>query len=303
MIYKVNTQAELKCKICGSSLEQSIDYPRLENRNATIKFEKIYLCGICDTGTATPLKTQGELDKYYSSRQYWHKTDETNIFLSMHNKNQAKYRIEKCLPYLNKNKLHILDIGAGEGWISYWLDVYKKNKILKLDIIEPDEELVLRILERECSFNINNLVCLEDSNEEYDFIFINHVVEHVADPIKFLKAVVRKLNKNGVIYFEVPHKDWEFKQDVFPHTYFFSKNSLLMMSKTMGLNTYECNIFGREGIDSSRLNVLRNRLKEYLFILSVKLKVNFIVNYTDNALWKYSKNNNNGIWLQWIVGK
>ena len=49
---------------------------------------------------------------------------------------------------------------------------------------------------------------------------MNHVLEHVAEPIECLRNVTNLLSDEGRLYIEVPYADHRFKDDVFPHTWF-----------------------------------------------------------------------------------
>ena len=70
--------------------------------------------------------------------------------------------------------------------------------------------------------------------KKFDIITLNKVVEHVKDPVKFLKIVNRLLKLNAQIYIEVPDgpsaaasKNGKFSEEFFvDHINIFSKNSL-----------------------------------------------------------------------------
>lgn len=51
----------------------------------------------------------------------------------------------------------------------------------------------------ECLFDLTN------SNEKFDYIFLNHVFEHLDNPVGVLKDLVSRLNKGGKIIIEIPH--------------------------------------------------------------------------------------------------
>jgi SAM-dependent methyltransferase len=46
--------------------------------------------------------------------------------------------------------------------------------------------------------------------ESQDFIVANHVLEHVEDPLKALRAIARVLRPNGIAYLALPDKRWTF---------------------------------------------------------------------------------------------
>ncbi len=46
--------------------------------------------------------------------------------------------------------------------------------------------------------------------EQYDFLIINHVIEHVANPIKVIEELFRILKRNGKLVISAPDKDYTF---------------------------------------------------------------------------------------------
>jgi predicted SAM-dependent methyltransferase len=49
--------------------------------------------------------------------------------------------------------------------------------------------------------------------DSQDFIIANHVIEHVEDPLKALRAMSRVLRTNGVIYLAIPDKRFTFDKE------------------------------------------------------------------------------------------
>src|SRR5690606_21766224 len=71
---------------------------------------------------------------------------------------------------------------------------------------------------------------LQGVGEEYDLAICNHVLEHVADPIRELQAVRSVLAPGGVLFVEVPLELWNKKHPRPPepvtHINWFSVPSL-----------------------------------------------------------------------------
>ena len=76
---------------------------------------------------------------------------------------------------------------------------------------------------------------INDIKKKFDFITLNKVLEHIADPLKFLIEVKKKLKKNGILYIEVPSSSaasiGKFREEFFiEHFHVFSKNSIELLA-------------------------------------------------------------------------
>ena len=101
-------------------------------------------------------------------------------------KSQKKY----CKEILNKNK-SILEIGSGHGEAIYNFDKIGYNVLG----IEPDKTNVILINKK-----LKNSKCIVEKAEtfsfdkKFDIIWLNHVFEHLSNPIKFLQKLNSYLN-------------------------------------------------------------------------------------------------------------
>ena len=175
---------------------------------------------------------------------------------------QCKY----CKPYMN-NKKKVLDIGAGQGQVSFWFD----NEGFSVTAIEPDAYNVKLINEK-----LKNVCCLvgnaEDFNlkESFDIIWMSHVLEHVINPIDFFKNVKKNLASDGIFFIEVPNCEnyTILNSSIFkvPHTFHFSKQSLLNLVKKSGFRVIRCDYFTTATKLEGIMNKLtRSRLKKFQF--------------------------------------
>jgi len=78
-------------------------------------------------------------------------------------------------------------------------------------------------------------------DEHFDVVIVRHVVEHVPDPIAFLKNAIKTLKYGGIIYVEVPNSMWCLENSFFPefhvdHISYFSLNSLKFLMKEAGID-------------------------------------------------------------------
>jgi len=67
-----------------------------------------------------------------------------------------------------------------------------------------------------------------------DLIVLWHTLEHIQNPLEFLKDLKRALSRTGVIYFQVPLYR---RQNVFPaHIWFFNARTIGVLRERLGFN-------------------------------------------------------------------
>ena len=138
-----------------------------------------------------------------------------------------------------KNPGKILDIGCGIGlflylakkrnWVTYGVEIsefasnFAKNK-LKLNVLNSD--------------NLGSF-----PNNFFDVITINHVLEHIENPLIILRQIHEKLNINGILLIGVPNinglysrlqkENWPSLQPS-THLYQFTPKTLKMLLNERG---------------------------------------------------------------------
>ena len=150
-------------------------------------------------------------------------------------KSDNKRRVKKIIHFLDERysnklkKISILDIGSGLG--VFPLEMKKKGfNILSQEIDSRYVEHHKKNLKLQSTSSKIN-----DIKKKFDFITLNKVLEHIADPLKFLIEVKKKLKKNGILYIEVPSSSaasiGKFREEFFiEHFHVFSKNSIALLA-------------------------------------------------------------------------
>ncbi len=83
---------------------------------------------------------------------------------------------------------------------------------------------------------------LSSVKEKPDIILCNHTLEHVINPMNFIKEIKRIMKDDSLFYIEVPLGAfyWEYikkmKRDPLTHVNFFSEQSLVFLFKNAGFN-------------------------------------------------------------------
>jgi SAM-dependent methyltransferase len=78
-----------------------------------------------------------------------------------------------------------------------------------------------------------------------DLIVMSHVLEHVSDPVAFIRAATRGLRQGGALSIEVPCRDWEHKALDEPHVLFFDKKPMQQLLTELGFGNIELSYYGR----------------------------------------------------------
>jgi hypothetical protein len=125
------------------------------------------------------------------------------------------------------------------------------------------------------------------------------VLEHVANPREFLDSIVQLLSPRGIAYVETPHLDFRFKDDVFPHTYFFTPAAFEALANSLAVATIACESFGAWPGREEGISAAAHRWLSRLFATAVKARLTPLQIKIDEAIWRY-KQSGRGIWLRWL---
>jgi len=222
----------LSCYLCGNA-----DCSRIHD---TIRYNltpRPYRCGNCGFIFLFPRMTPDTEKEFYEK-----------IYRSNYVKQTAKNQWEVSLPetkarvsrFLNlfTPESRILEIGCASG--SFLFEA--KGHVKSVTGIELTESFVEYAKGR----GLNVKKTLDDlPDHAFDLIFMFHVLEHIDDPIAFLKGVGKKLAPGGKLIVEVPNVDdilvsvykinghLDFYWEV-AHHYYFSKKSLSTVLERAG---------------------------------------------------------------------
>jgi SAM-dependent methyltransferase len=162
----------------------------------------------------------------------------------------------------NVNYVSLLDFGCGNGGL---LKIIKeKNKEKNIFGLEINKNLI-EYLNHE---NIKVYSDIEQISSDLDCIMMNHVLEHLYDPIKILKCIKKKMKRNTLLIIEVPHaNDFliseyncnEFKKFTLwsEHLILHTEKSLLNLLNKVGFSNIEITYYQRYNI-FNHLNWLSN---------------------------------------------
>ncbi len=224
------------CQVCNNKA------PFIDQVPYSHKYRYL-VCGSCTAGILQPQPSEPELKKLYAKNSYFVKLSQP-VKASWW-KPFFDFRIFPLPDQFVSQQLSprsILDVGCGNGefldnlsklgWKTYGSDisqVAKANTEMKIG-----KNRVFR-----GEFSSQKIA------KKFDVITFWHVLEHLASPIKYLKAAYRNLNKGGMVMGEVPSFDSRvlkiFRQNyswmmVPEHRIYLSTSSLRNILKQSGFS-------------------------------------------------------------------
>ncbi len=178
------------------------------------------------------------LDSYYQS-DYDDEALKISVNPSELKSKRSNNKVERFCNYFLKSNSKILDVGCGfgdqlshfneKGHLTKGIEPGKRRAefartVYGLDIINIDLETIT---------DANNML-----GEKYDLIYMNHVFEHLANPIGLLKSLINYLETNGRIFIAIPNFHFEgvlVKMLSPVHTHSFTTIGLLSIAAKLGL--------------------------------------------------------------------
>lgn len=224
-------------------------------KKINIEFFEYRQC-VCRTFYVNPMIKDSTLDLIYSNKgpyalyrkKFIENKSKKNLRMNKINKRKVK-QVLKILK--NKNK-KLLDFGCGDGG---FLKVCKKYGIKNLSGVDTKYSSQEKFNNMSFFHSLNDL----NKNDKFDCITLWGVLEHLNEPIKFLKLIKAFLKRGGHIILEVPNSDsflmhyavtHQKKLNRFlepgRHLYFFSKKFLEILANKLNMKLID---FETNGLD------------------------------------------------------
>ncbi|MBA7480177.1 Ubiquinone biosynthesis O-methyltransferase, mitochondrial [subsurface metagenome] len=241
------------------------------------------------------MKNQNLKEFYEEFYEEYHKKGgiQTKVVSS---NNFARHIILSLIDKYLRPDMRVLDIGCGDGAFSLYI-ANKGNEVLGIDISEKaidDAQKGAELLGiRNASFKATDFLYAEFQGK-FDFVILNHVLEHLTNDRVFLQKIHELLVPGGILYFGVPSdkaplhqlKLKLYKKDAYDyslgHLRRYTESSLSSILEMEGFEVME--IRGRGGI-----------LREILYCTQIGRKLQFfagirvlknIITFLDNLSTK-----------------
>ena len=217
---------------------------------ATSGGKDVINCTICGYTHVNPLPTQKELDEFYFKAFYQDvKTSYFEDYERDHDWWSLNYNwlLDDLLKLSSKkktDKTRLLDIGSGPG---LFLRCAKDKGINALGI-EPSKE-AFNYSRKKHKVDVLNVTLekMDQSIEKFDIVHSSLVMEHILEPLKYIKKSKSMLKKDGLLCIIVPN-DFNPIQDInvklgtklwwvspFEHLNYFNGKSLRKLVEKAGL--------------------------------------------------------------------
>lgn len=117
----------------------------------------------------------------------------------------SEYIVELFDEYLsNDKKKKLLDIGSGKGNLIESFN--KKYKNIKYHAIEPNYDAYQALIKKDYIKGYKGFFSKDFfiNGEVFDYITLIEVLEHVSNPLNFLKEIAKVMNQKSLLFIEVP---------------------------------------------------------------------------------------------------
>jgi len=231
----------IKCKICHSNVKLVYKLKDFY-RNVEDKFELVK-CEQCQLVMLNYIPTREDISKIYP-KEYFKQPNIISRFVKFILIKKEVMRWKKILTSQSK----VLEIGCGCGEL---LNCF--YKIGKFDVVGIEQnEYICKFAKEKYGLEIINADIEEyDLGEkEYDLVLMQHVLEHLKDPISVIRKIHKSLKENGYLVIWIPFFD-SLEQKIFGkywagfdaprHLYFFSVDKIREVLTNHGFSVKEIN--------------------------------------------------------------
>jgi 2-polyprenyl-3-methyl-5-hydroxy-6-metoxy-1,4-benzoquinol methylase len=160
----------------------------------------------------------------------------------------------KIINAIIKNKnASVIDVGAGNGGLLFAL---KKLGYRHLTALDPSEKCVENIKKKGIRAEIGS-VLRHKLKDKFDLVISSHVMEHLVEVGKAMKALASMISDKGLIYIEVPDASMYMENYIVPFYFFdtehinhFEEVSLINLGLSHGLQVFN---LGKSRIKVSKM--------------------------------------------------
>lgn len=241
------------CNLCGSNIFELVQN---ELRDEKVKY-KVFSCSKCGHVQLLP-KPREDDDREFYNKNLQDKNREKEIDydkLRANNMFDTNRHVRLVKEVSDDTNCSILDIGSGYGFFLTELYRHGYKRVTGIEISAERRNIALQHSPLNfIDYDINNP---GGDIGQFDIVALFHVLEHMGDPILFLKNIRKLVNEKGVFICEVPNvsemlldncKEYNDFYWIRAHVNYFSDKTLLDCFKKAGYDDVKIKYEQRYGL-------------------------------------------------------
>ncbi len=221
-----------RCFNCGRD-QSLVLFESLVDRDGN--HTSIEVCTSCTVLYNTFLRSQGIVGE--SATRFQASAVEKVYATTDEDRQAVGRRRDACAPILTflldelglpRRRAACLEIGAGGGYLTAMASqFFTRAYACELDLSEVTKTIAVLGIG-----NVIGIADLAELKERVDLVIMWHSLEHIAEPLNFLRGVREIMQDDGVLYFQVPLYR---KNYVFPsHLWFFNAFAVTRLRDALG---------------------------------------------------------------------
>jgi len=242
-----------RCNLCDSTKFDIVSEQLRDEKNRY----KVYACLKCQHVQLFPKPSREDDQEFYNGnlQDKRRKKDINYEKLAKNNQFDTNRHVKLLKNVCQDTNCSILDIGSGYGFFVNQLFQMGYKNVLGLEISEErrmlsSEQGSVQVI----NFDINNA---DRDIGRFDVITLFHVLEHMADPVLFLKNIKKLMNPNGILVCEVPNSNEMLLKEcrayfdfywIRAHLNYFHYETLMLCLKKAGFEKIEIDFEQRYGL-------------------------------------------------------
>lgn len=230
-------------------------------------------CDHCDQIFLSPRPIEDDLIHCYPSQYHGYQTRAISRLYDILSHVQMRHRTARYRKLLGERAI-ILDVGCGDGYIMQALK--KRSPHWELHGVEFNREIAEKGIAQGLSIVAGTLETANLPPASFDLLIMNHLIEHLPDPLRTLHCAAALLKPGGYIVGEVPNYDsldrrvagrWWGGHHTPRHLLHFTPETLSNLFLRTGLTTVRISPELHTGHWASSV---QNRLQDHLFVCSLR---------------------------------
>lgn len=199
-------------------------------------------CADCGMMFASPMPSEATLAEYNA-----------NYFASAHGgqptsrsavaffKGLARLRLAFLRDFLDERQIPVdtvIEFGPGPGYFAQaWFEGGRHCTYMAVETDRTCHEPLTRIGVK---------LVAPPAEVPIDLVVMSHVLEHVPDPVEFVRQATAGLRPGGALFIEVPCQDWAHKALDEPHVLFFDKTPMRRLLTYLGFENVKVGYYGQK---------------------------------------------------------